>query len=1029
MLSLGSHPDLAGVPTIHVAPGAPARQALWDLVASRQDPDPLAPVTVAVPSPYAGLSLRRELGRQRGLVNVRFLALSGIAELLGAPHLASTGRTPLTPARRTEAVRAVLQADPGPFASVASHRGTEEGLAATITDLRRAPDGALDALAQHGSRGGALLHLYRAYRELTADSYDDQDLALAASDAAPMAPPALAELGHVIVHLPRRLSDAEATLVRGLAAAGRATVILTASGVPTAPTAPPVADRVVSTPDPEDEVRAALRRLLARANAGASLSRMAILYPVREPYARLVPQILAGADVPWNGPSPTRLADSVTGRVVGQLVSLVDEDFARDAVANWLVSGPILDADERPVPGARWDLVSRTAGVVAGADQWADRLNHHRDQLRAAWVTARDGDDQPEWRLGRLEADLEHTARLEAFMTELVAQAQPPASPSWAEFSGWCQTLLSRYLGGEGRRAGWPERELDAARRVDAALADLASLDDLGAGVDLPRFRVALDGALDAPAAHVGRFGTGVFVGPLAAAVGAAFDTVAIVGATEGSLPARGKEDPFLPDADRAALGLATTATRRADDRNDYLAALAAAEHTLLCFPRADPRAQQARLPARWLLETATTHAGHPLTAEALRALGGQDWLDVVESFEQGVTTDAEPASLAERDLRSLAAWRATGRTVLDHPLATGALGRGFALAHDRASKRFTSYDGNTGSSPALDRACGHPLGATALQDWATCPRRYFLGRVLHVREVARPEAIENLRPVDEGTLLHAIFEEFVRERPPSSPNEAWTGRDRARMEAIVARHCAAAEAGGLTGRPLLWRLARRRIERTAAGFLAVDVALRRAHDAAPRPETLEVSFGDGKPEVSVTRPAGQTVHFRGRVDRIDVSPDGQRAVVYDYKTGRVDSYEDLEDDPVVGGELLQLPIYALAARAITGASDIEAFYWFTRAETAHDAPLGYRFDREVEGRFETVVDTIVTGIGAGCFPADPGPRDFDYRVQRETFEHCFGCPYDRLCPLDRATTFARKEDDPALEPYWALHPDDRDEQ
>ena len=247
------------------------------------------------------------------------------------------------------------------------------------------------------------------------------------------------------------------------------------------------------------------------------------------------------------------------------------------------------------------------------------------------------------------------------------------------------------------------------------------------------------------------------------------------MGATEGSLPARGKEDPFLPDADRAALGLATTATRRADDRNDYLAALAAAEHTLLCFPRADPRAQQARLPARWLLETATTHAGHPLTAEALRALGGQDWLDVVESFEQGVTTDAEPASLAERDLRSLAAWRATGRTVLDHPLATGALGRGFALAHDRASKRFTSYDGNTGSSPALDRACGHPLGATALQDWATCPRRYFLGRVLHVREVARPEAIENLRPVDEGTLLHAIFEEFVRERPPSSPNEAWT--------------------------------------------------------------------------------------------------------------------------------------------------------------------------------------------------------------------------------------------------------------
>jgi hypothetical protein len=299
---------------------------------------------------------------------------------------------------------------------------------------------------------------------------------------------------------------------------------------------------------------------------------------------------------------------------------------------------------------------------------------------------------------------------------------------------------------------------------------------------------------------------------------------------------------------------------------------------------------------------------------------------------------------------------------------------------------------------------------------------------VLHVREVARPEATENLSALDEGTLLHAIFEAFVRERPPGSPTDGWTPQDRIRMAAIVDQHCAAAEADGLTGRPLLWRLARRRIERTAVGFLAVDTGMRRAHDAAPTPATLEVAFGDGTSEVSVTGPTGQPVRFRGRVDRIDVSPDGRRAVVYDYKTGRLGGYEDLEHDPVDGGKLLQLPIYALAARAITGADDIEAYYWFTRAETADDAQVGYRYDHTVEGRFQEVVDTIVTGIGAGCFPADPGPREFDYRVQQETFAHCFSCPYHRLCPLDRATTFSRKEEDSALEPYLSLH-DGRDEQ
>ena len=39
----------------------------------------------------------------------------------------------------------------------------------------------------------------------------------------------------------------------------------------------------------------------------------------------------------------------------------------------------------------------------------------------------------------------------------------------------------------------------------------------------------------------------------------------------------------------------------------------------------------------------------------------------------------------------------------------------------------------------------------------------------------------------------------------------------------------------------------------------------------------------------------------------------------------------------------------------------------------------------------------------------------------RETFEHCFGCPYDELCPADRATAWERKLVDPALRPYHAL--------
>src|SRR4029077_11017293 len=123
------------------------------LIANAQRDDRLTPVTVAVPSPYAGLSLRRALGRERGLVNVRFLALARVAELLGAPYLAEPDRRPLTPALALGAVHAALAEDPGELAPVASHPATARSLHATFADLRALDDEQLDRLC--GKRGRA----------------------------------------------------------------------------------------------------------------------------------------------------------------------------------------------------------------------------------------------------------------------------------------------------------------------------------------------------------------------------------------------------------------------------------------------------------------------------------------------------------------------------------------------------------------------------------------------------------------------------------------------------------------------------------------------------------------------------------------------------------------------------------------------------------------------------------------------------------------------------------------------------------
>ena len=185
------------------------------------------------------------------------------------------------------------------------------------------------------------------------------------------------------------------------------------------------------------------------------------------------------------------------------------------------------------------------------------------------------------------------------------------------------------------------------------------------------------------------------------------------------------------------------------------------------------------------------------------------------------------------------------------------------------------------------------------------------------------------------------------------------------------------------------------------------------------------MAFGvDGRPGVAVDLPDQRSVTFRGRIDRVDRSPDGRRVVVYDYKTGRPNRYDTLDDDPVDAGQLLQLPVYALAATERTGAAEAEAYYWFTRALTVDDALTGFPLDESLRARFGAAVTAIVDGIGRGCFPAVPGIRDYNPLVHRETFEHCFTCPYDRLCPLDRGTAWERKSEDEALAPYWNLAED-----
>jgi ATP-dependent helicase/nuclease subunit B len=300
----------------------------------------------------------------------------------------------------------------------------------------------------------------------------------------------------------------------------------------------------------------------------------------------------------------------------------------------------------------------------------------------------------------------------------------------------------------------------------------------------------------------------------------------------------------------------------------------------------------------------------------------------------------------------------------------------------------------------------------TRLQTWAACPHAYFMQTVLHVEPVELPEDIMQLAPIDRGNLVHEVLDRFlgeVRTRPDAG--RPWNPADRARLRVIAEEVSAETEARGVTGRRLLWHRDRRAILAELDAFLTADEGFRGGGIAQTLATELTFGFSDDDAGVvAVALGDGRVVQVRGKADRVDRRADGA-LVVIDYKTGSFTRYTALSHDaPVGAGTLLQLPVYAYAARAAYGAPDtpVEALYWFVGK--GNNRRIGYDVDESVDEVFVQAVRTIVDGIAGGVFtalPPEPAPVPF---VQ------CPYCDPDGMGTTDRWREWERKFQAPELE-------------
>jgi DNA helicase-2/ATP-dependent DNA helicase PcrA len=330
-------------------------------------------------------------------------------------------------------------------------------------------------------------------------------------------------------------------------------------------------------------------------------------------------------------------------------------------------------------------------------------------------------------------------------------------------------------------------------------------------------------------------------------------------------------------------------------------------------------------------------------------------------------STDEEDGLAEERRLAYVAMTRARDELWLSHH-TTGAGGRGrrrpssfLAEALDAPTVPADVVTATAEIRPPADPELARPpaavpspdralaLSYSQLDDFLSCPERY---RLRYVMGVPTPPH----HALAYGSAMHQAVAAFHLRRSE--------GVEMSEDEIIRAFSAAWSPEGYLSR------------EHEEARYAAGCEALRRfrGQQLATDPRTVAI-------ERPFSFPVGRDL-VRGRMDRIDATPDG--AVVVDYKSSNVP--EQAKAD-ARARDSLQLQIYALAHEAATGELPHEVQLHFLDSGTiGRSKPDPARL-----AKARSRITAAAAGIRAGEFKPNPNPVACGY------------CPFRDICPASAA--------------------------
>ena len=278
----------------------------------------------------------------------------------------------------------------------------------------------------------------------------------------------------------------------------------------------------------------------------------------------------------------------------------------------------------------------------------------------------------------------------------------------------------------------------------------------------------------------------------------------------------------------------------------------------------------------------------------------------------------------------------------------------------------------------------------------ADCPLAFWLGEALALG--GEDQEVEEWSATSEGTLIHAVLERFFARRL----GRPWPGAEdyktaRAELLTLLDEEVKKLAARHPLGRRPLWEIRRERLPEILSGWLRWEMA-----SESVRPWKLEWSFDQTKRADAgpwkLDLDGGETLYFKGRVDRLDQTEEG--LAVRDYKLRHRDEFRLKNGGKSIQTTLWPLLVYTLATAETFGQP---AQGWFEIIDpTAKEARIAALDSRQPEmstrhdpgeeesGRanFPSLLRQTWAELRAGIFP----PRVGEDRA-------CAYCQYTLICP------------------------------